>query len=57
MAATKTVRKKKAALTLEERVEILENSYLFLQSKLKTHGIHLAPHTEDASKPEEEDEE
>lgn len=54
--ATKQV-KKKQPLTIEQRVERVERSLLFLAAKLKTHGIHLAPDTEAEPEPKEGEEE
>ena len=41
-------------LTLEKRVELIENSMRFLARKLRTHGIHLAT---DRTEPEPKGEE
>lgn len=57
MAVKKQSAQKKAKeakpLTLEQRVERIENGLLFLSAKLKTHGIHLAPDTEEEPEPTE----
>lgn len=55
MATKKT--KKAESLTIEQRMERVERSLLFLAAKLKTHGIHLAPDTEAEPEPKEGEEE
>lgn len=54
-AAQKKV-KEAQPLTLEQRVERIERGFAFLGAKLKTHGIHLAPETEDEPEPKEVEE-
>ena len=51
MAPKKEATKK--PLTIEQRMDRLEKSFQFLQSKLRTHGIHLAPDTQAKPEPEE----
>lgn len=50
MATKKAAKKKEPeALTVEQRLDRIENDMKILGAKLRTHGIHLAP----AEEPEE----
>lgn len=54
MATKKAAKKKETeALTVEQRLDRIENDLKILGAKLRTHGIHLAPAEEEA---EEQDE-
>lgn len=44
---TKKTKKAATALTVEQRLERLERDYRLLGAKLRTHGIHLAPETQE----------
>jgi hypothetical protein len=59
MTKTKQVEPKKAKkaapLTVEGRLERLERDYRLLAVKLRTHGIHLAPDTQEDLEPLEAD--